>query len=343
MATMGVRLQPVLLVSSIALFTMASSVAVPPPSQDVINLAGGPPPTLPPPPGLSAAASERLQLGLYIENLEADYFNFGLSQISTWGLGGIPANVVDDLRPIGAQEKIHVATVAGILGAFDQPIPQPCKYNYPVSSLPEFLGLGSLIGSVGFGSTMDAGLVLAQSDPGLLAVVQPTASSEARHNTFFRLLSGLIPSPNPADTILPGTFAKLYIDQFVVPNSCPNPLQKTYPALPPLTLSTPTRPLLTHTTPSQSSIQITWSPSAISKLPYYKPYTPISVAWINQLNAPIYTSINQLSVDRGEATIKIPAGLSGVAFAVLVMDRKAKIADDLVDRALSGVLPVQVS
>lgn len=130
------------------------------------------------------------------------------------------------------QEKIHVSTVQILLGYFNQSIPEPCKYTYPVSSTPEFLGLGSFIGSVGFGSVMDHGVNLAMTDPGLVAVIEPTVAAEARHNTFFRVLCGLLPSPSPADTLVPAVFAKLYLDQFVVPGKYPISLSLPQPRQP---------------------------------------------------------------------------------------------------------------
>ncbi|KAI9698137.1 MAG: hypothetical protein M1836_004139 [Candelina mexicana] len=333
-------MQIVSLASVIVLSITASGLVVSPPSQDVINLAGGPPPTLPPPPSLSASASERLQLGLYLENLEADYFNSGLANISTWGLVGIPPNIVDGLGPIAAQEKIHVSTVASLLGYFNQPIPLPCKYTYPVSSTAEFLGLGSFIGSVGFGSVMDVGLNVSTTDPALVAVIEPTVATEARHNTFFRMLGGLLPSPSPADTLVPALFAKLWFDQFVVPGSCPNPLNTTYPYLPPLSVQDAPRPLLT--TRPNGPLHFKWDASAVTKVPAYKYGAPAYIAWINQLNAPIYSAVKR-SADSGKARISIPDGLTGVAYAVLVQDNTKKLPDDLVGVALSGIWPVQVT
>lgn len=107
---MFAKMQTVVLTSLIALSVTVVSVVVPPPPQDVINLAGGPPPTFPPLSSLSPAAVERLQLGLYLEHLEADYFNSGLANISTWGLGDVPANFVDALGPIAAVSKRYLST-----------------------------------------------------------------------------------------------------------------------------------------------------------------------------------------------------------------------------------------
>ncbi len=107
---MFAKMQSVVLTSILGLSVAVVGLVVPPPPQDVINLAGGPPPTFPPLPSLSPAAIERLQLGLYLELLEADYFNSGLANISTWGLGGVPANVVDALGPIAAVSKIYLSS-----------------------------------------------------------------------------------------------------------------------------------------------------------------------------------------------------------------------------------------
>lgn len=95
-----------LLLSSFALASLLStglSGPVPPqPGQDVIKLAGGGNPNGPLPPSFTKKAYELLQIALYLENLESDFFNSGAENITRWGSKGFPKNTQDIFRHVGA-------------------------------------------------------------------------------------------------------------------------------------------------------------------------------------------------------------------------------------------------
>lgn len=111
-----------------------------------------------------------------------------------------------------------------VLSVFNGSTIKPCTYDFPVKSKADFLGLGNLITSIGFGAAIHLGIDLALSDPALVAVVGQTVTVEARHDAFFRLTAGLTPSPSPYDTAIPGVWAFNWFNQYAdskIPRSLP--------------------------------------------------------------------------------------------------------------------------
>ena len=111
-----------------------------------------------------------------------------------------------------------------VLSAFNGSTIEPCTYEFPVESKADFLGLGNLITSIGFGAAIYLGIDLALSDPSLVAVVGQTVTVEARHDAFFRLTAGRTPSPSPYDTAIPGVWAFNWFNQYAdskIPRSLP--------------------------------------------------------------------------------------------------------------------------
>ena len=106
-----------------------------------------------------------------------------------------------------------------VLSAFNGSTIEPCTYNFPVESKADFLGLGNLITSIGFGAAIYLGIDLALSDPSLVAVVGQTVTVEARHDAFFRFTAGRTPSPSPYDTAIPGVWAFNWFNQYADSNA----------------------------------------------------------------------------------------------------------------------------
>lgn len=107
-----------------------------------------------------------------------------------------------------------MSTVELVLSVFNHSTVVPCTYKFPVHDKADFLGLGNLITSIGFGAAIHLGIDLALSDPALVAVVGQTVTVEARHDAFFRLSAGLTPSPSPYDTAIPGAWAFNWFNQY---------------------------------------------------------------------------------------------------------------------------------
>lgn len=99
------------LLSTLALLTPLISAA-PFPSDSVITgnhlpnasilTAGGGPANAPPPPGISNSAIAAFQLANFLENLESNYFQTGLKNLTHWDLSGFPTNSIETIAKVAA-------------------------------------------------------------------------------------------------------------------------------------------------------------------------------------------------------------------------------------------------
>jgi hypothetical protein len=67
-----------------------------------IATAGGGPANAPPPPGISQNAIAASQLANFLENLESNYFQTGLMNLTQWDLSGYPSNSVETIAKVAA-------------------------------------------------------------------------------------------------------------------------------------------------------------------------------------------------------------------------------------------------
>ena len=81
---------------------------------------------------------ESLALALYQEWIELDLFNFGLASFSTedFEAAGLNAEDRELIRFMAQQEVGHATLITNILGA---EAPVQCTYNYPITSVREFV------------------------------------------------------------------------------------------------------------------------------------------------------------------------------------------------------------
>jgi len=131
-------------------------------------------------------------------------------------------------------------------------------------------------------------------------------TTEARHDAYIRGNIGAIPYPTSFDTVLPASLAYNLAQAFVV--SCPQKLN--YPIYPTLSLKSPLpkdnlQPALKAGTNLTFSYDATVVKSTDVKY----------VALLNSVTNVTYVGVTGCGV--GCASILLPSGLGGVAFAVL--------------------------
>ncbi|KZF21429.1 hypothetical protein L228DRAFT_212327 [Xylona heveae TC161] len=321
---------------------MAVSPALAAPPQAPLSLqdqvvAGGGVPDIPPPPSpLTKSEAQNIQLANFLENLEVNFFSQGLANITSWGVGDYPFNIVDIVTKIVAQEKVHVATFEDLLLQFGYETVPPCKYSFPVSNTEEFLALSNLITSVGIGAVIDLGQALANSNPYLVAAMESVVGVECRHDAFFRLTHNEVPNPFPFDTQIPGLWAFNLAHPFVIPGSCPTDLPlKVLPAL----NVVPAGPPAFAPQDRPTEIEFTFD----------QPDTPgasnggetLYIAWVNQVRVPQYTQL--MRTGNGMGTASLPSRLSGVVFAALTSTTDPDNLAALANATLAGPVIIPVS
>jgi hypothetical protein len=172
---------------------------------------------------------------------------------------------------------------------------------------------------------------LAVTDPFLSGFVSSVLSVESRHDAFFRGVDGKNPNPAPFDTGISDVWAYNLALSFVVPGSCM--IEVPLRILPRLNIS---QEVPASDNPSQWDF--TWDPEQTAFTA--EAGKQLFVGWVNQLNQPIYTLLNQTS--SGTGTASIPSGMHGAAFAVIAA-QEFETLYDLTRATVAGPVLVPTS
>ena len=166
-----------------------------------------------------------------------------------------------------------------------------------------------MITSVGIGAYL-GGAELITDDPMLEVASASIVTVEARHDAYLRAGVGGSPFPTAFDTALTAVFAYNLAQLFIV--QCPQ--QLPLPILPKLTLESPVPPPnLQPPVPAGTLLKFTFDPSTF--FVKVAPATPLYIGLINMVTNVTYTEVT--SCGTGCATIPVPEGAAGAAFAVL--------------------------
>lgn len=166
-----------------------------------------------------------------------------------------------------------------------------------------------MITSVGIGAYL-GGAELLTDDPMLEVASASILTVEARHDSYLRAGVGASPFSTSFDTALTAVFAYNLAQMFIV--ECPQ--QLPLPILPKLTLESPMPPSnLQPPTPAGTLLKFIYDPSTFSV--EVAPGTPLYIGLINMVTNVTYTEVT--SCGTGCATIPVPEGAAGAAFAVL--------------------------
>jgi hypothetical protein len=336
---------------AIALFISAASAAPASITGSAINsqvtqLAGGgiPVNNNPPAPQLSQNAVNSFQLANFLENLESNFFQNGLANLTKWGTAGYTNGVsnLDVVAAVAAQEEVHVANLVKVITGNGGQAITPCSYQFPVSDANSFYALANIITSVGIGALIDLEATLAPTDPGVVPAVGSIVPVESRHDAFFRLTANEHPNPTAFETRISGAWAYNLALDFVVSGSCTN--------LPSFIQSLPVFAdiaVLAAGPPSFAAANGEPGSLAFTILDMSQMYThwntsgPLYMGWVDAANSPIYTDVRLIG--KGEFMADIPSGLFGMAFAALTNQNTATNVADLTKATLAGPLPMPIS
>lgn len=159
---------------------------------------------------------ESVALGLYQEWIELDLFYSGLQIFSEEDFHDAGLTVEDRglIKIMAEQETGHATLLTNMLG---EAAPVQCTYNYPFTTVREFLDFNEKItrfgeaGTLGFINHLDArevGHLLTQS-----------ITTESRQQIIFRQLSGLPSMPTWFQPAIPQSWHWTYLAPYI--SSCP--------------------------------------------------------------------------------------------------------------------------
>lgn len=298
----------------------------------------------PPAPQLSTNAVNSFQLANFLENLESNFFQNGLANLTEWGTAGYTNGVsnLDVVAAVAAQEEVHVANLVKVITGNGGQAILPCAYQFPVSDANSFYALANIITSVGIGALIDLEAGIAPTDPGAIPAVGSIVPVESRHDAFFRLTTNEHPNPTAFETRISGAWAYNLALDFVVAGSCGQlpPSITSLPVFPDIQVLRAGPPSFAATNGEPGSLA--FEVLDLSQVDdRWNTTGSLYMGWVDAANSPVYTAVTL--VGKGSFMADIPAGLFGMAFAVLTNQNMAANVADLTAATLAGPLPMPVS
>jgi hypothetical protein len=184
--------------------------------------------------------------------------------------------------------------------------------------------------SINLGVLMTMAESLPPTDSTAAIVLSSIASVDAKHVALLQAYTQSNASKQAFDTPASETWAYNFALEHVQPGSCS--LELPLPILPKLTMNYKT----TGYVQPGTNVTVEWDTAARSAAS--RSGNPLFVAWVNQVNLPTFTSLEELS--KGSGSTLVPVELLGTTFAVLTAQKLTTIGD-LTEVTLAG--PVVVS
>ncbi|KAL7414893.1 ferritin-like domain-containing protein [Mrakia frigida] len=244
-----------------------------------------------------------LQFALGLEHLENAFYSNGLALYSASDFisEGYPAWVRKRLVQVGQHEAAHVSFLQNTLGSSAA---APCNYTFPHTSAESFLGLASILESVGVSAYLGvAGVGLTETS--YITAASSILTTESRHQAWISsaVLKGSAWSASE-DTPLGFSAAQSLAAQFIV--ACP----LTNPALP-----------------------ITSFPSASIVESSYSAGDKITLSYTSSGSAEyliIYSGLSSSAtlISSSDKTVTLPSTLQGLAFALISTSSNSTAIDD---------------
>ncbi|PKY08411.1 putative sexual development protein [Aspergillus campestris IBT 28561] len=254
-----------------------------------------------PPANISKAGITNLQLIAFNELFEVAFFKQLLANITNEVEGFFLSEdddrdfIVDSLSTILAQEEIHALTANNALKHVMTAQVLPCNYSFPVTSITNAIDFASTFTSVMLGTLQDITEISARNgDSALTRVVAAIIGNQGEQQGWYRVFMGKVPSETPMLTTSAREFGFSYVEQFVLPGSCPNASSIPLRAFLPLTI-------VEFPGPMTQDIVVTWElpdMDTARKLRYAKGKDgQFWLVYINQLNLPIVERLRFIGFD----------------------------------------------
>ncbi|KAL3476061.1 hypothetical protein BJX99DRAFT_270653 [Aspergillus californicus] len=196
------------------------------------------------------------------------------------------------LEPILAQREIHALAANGALQHFGKNFIQPCRYQFPVSTLRQAIEFAATSASFHIGHLQDmTERFAANGDLDLIRLAAAMIGNEGQQEGWFRVFLDKYPTSTPLPTTSDVHLAFTAAQTFVVPSSCPNIHEidlKTFMSL----------EIVTTPEPKTHKIQVSWTHAKIEP----KEEEVLWLAYVNQLNVPAVVPLKVVSCDGQKST-----------------------------------------
>jgi hypothetical protein len=204
-----------------------------------------------------------------------------------------------------------------------------CQYLLP-SNATQLSWLMGALKSINLGVLMSMADSLPPTDSTAAMVLSGIAGVDAKHAALLQAYTQPNASKQAFDTPASETWAYNFALEYVQPGSCT--LELPLPILPKLTMNYETAGYVQPGT----NVTVEWDTAARSAAA--RSGNPLFLAWVNQVNLPIFTSLTEFS--EGSGSTMVPLGLLGTTFVVLTAQKLTTIGD-LTEATLAG--PIVVS
>lgn len=160
---------------------------------------------------------ESLAVALYQEWIELDLFHDGLAKFSAQDFedAGLTAEDRFLIEFMADQEQGHATLLSNILGL--QAAPVQCTYNYPYTTVREFLDFCQKL--TRFGESGVYGFINHLNSREAAQLLLQSISTEARQQMIFRQFDGLFPMPVWFEVGIPQSWAWTLLAPYI--SSCP--------------------------------------------------------------------------------------------------------------------------
>src|SRR3569833_3692782 len=127
--------------------------------------------------------------------------------------------------PRKQQEELHALNAINVLNHFGVLAPQPCRYQFPTTSVFDAVSFAEALTALVLGTLQDVSQAAAKNgDEGEERAVASVIGQEGEQEGFYRVALGKKPSEKPFLTTNVGPFLFSFLQQFVVKASCHFPL-----------------------------------------------------------------------------------------------------------------------
>lgn len=216
---------------------------------------------------------ESFTLALYQEWIELDLFHNGLATFSVEDFEAIGLTAEDRflLEFMADQETGHATLISNILGAA---APPQCTYNYPFTTLREYLDFNQRL--TRFGESGVYGFLGHLDSQAAATLLLQSITTEARQQMIFRQFNGQFPMPVWFEVGVPQSWAWTLLAPYI--SSCPeNTTRLAWQNFPSLTiLDMPNPNKIDPQTNANISSEVTGGDPSSSEVVHSENYCPNS-------------------------------------------------------------------
>jgi hypothetical protein len=274
-------------------------------------------------PKLSDEATTLLQVINFVDNALLDILINGHDDLTTgrWSRQ-YPATIQNTIGSMGAQAIVHRSTATDSLTHYSKPIISPCKYNYELNNVNDFIDIALSLLLLEIGLLLDVIGQVALTDTWIVAPLASTLGSKARMSGMVNMMQNHIAAAAPREVAIPWSLVYSYVStHYVASGSCPDKISNAPPVLPSYNI-----------TPGETSngrlmnVKLKYDISIKGTL---------SMVWLGPWGALDSTTITVDANVPGTGTANVPADLSGHVWGVLA-NGVPKTSSDLKTMAVTG-------